>query len=173
MIDSFGGVRPFDPVPHSGGSGILREWVSALGLRHQGLILTAIRGCDDVPREDSSKWLTRFYRACVLRAHCGDPNQARSFMVWTDDPGVFWANASPFIRSHDHYPHHFLMHLLHAAEVVGYKMPRSLQQQWWQTFYVQLAGKFHLGAESEADLDRRLNADEQTFAKLQDVDLVP
>jgi hypothetical protein len=35
-------------------TGILQEWVARLGLRHQGVLVTAIRGCATMPKEDAS-----------------------------------------------------------------------------------------------------------------------
>lgn len=34
--------------------GVLRPWVRKLGLRHQGVIITALRGCDIANKEDFS-----------------------------------------------------------------------------------------------------------------------
>jgi hypothetical protein len=44
---------------------ILQDWVQSLGLRQQGVILTAIRGCDTAPKLDTAKALTRSLRECV------------------------------------------------------------------------------------------------------------
>ena len=146
---------------------IFQIWVQNLGLRHQGALLTAIRGCDVVERDDESKWLARFYRACILRPHCGDVRQAASFMLWPDDTVEVAKHMNAFIRSHDHYPHHYLMHLIHAAEIVGYKHPDRNIRDYWLSFYRHMCNKFHMNPESEGQLDERLNADEETFGKQQ------
>lgn len=128
--------------------------------------MSAVRGCDSVPREDMMKQVTRFYRACVLRSHCGDPRQASSFIVWYESADEFWGIAGPALKSIDHYPTHWLLHMLHAAEILGYKMP-GIQRYWWLDFYGRLVKKLHLNPESEAQLDARLDADEVTFKALQ------
>lgn len=88
-------------------------------------------------------------------------------MLITHDSSEFWKYAGEFLDSHDHYPHHFLMHFTHAAEILGYKMPYKPQREWWGGFYHKLVHKLHLNPETEAQLDARLNADEETFADQQ------
>ena len=59
---------------------ILQSWITDLGLRHQGVLLTAVRGCDTVPKEHVSKKLTRAYRGEILMPYCGDIRKSLSFM---------------------------------------------------------------------------------------------
>ena len=129
--------------------------------------MAAVRGCDNVPREDSTKWIMRYYRACILKAHCGDARKASSFMVWPTFGTEFEMRTKEMFSSIDHYPVHFLMHLMLAAEIVGYKCPDSIIRDQWSWFYLQLVHKLHLRTESESMLDLRLNADEQTFREQQ------
>lgn len=147
-------------------SSIIQDWAADLGLRHQGVLVAAIRGCDSAPREDASKWLVRFYRGCLLRAHCGDVKKARSFMIWTEDEGEFWGHVGEFFKSIDHYPQHWLFHFMQAAHIMGRKMPGD-QGDWWLAFYHRFVCKLHLNPESEEQMDRRLGADEKTFAAAQ------
>lgn len=144
------------------GNGIVQAWVCALGLRHQGVLVSAIRGCDNVPREDASKHISRFYRACILKAHCGDASKAGSFMKWIDDREDFEHLCADFFRSIDHYPNHFILHLAHAAEICGYYMPGE-QSAWWMEFYIRIVRKFHMMPETKQELDWRLNLDETSF----------
>lgn len=143
---------------------ILQDWVATLGLRHQGVLLTAVRGCDTVPREDPSKALTRAYRGTILNAHCGDAAKAQTFIeaVGSDD---LRRRMNAVIRDHDALPHHYIMHLVHAAEIVGYKHPDPDVRRDWLAFYAGMVGKFHMAVEAEAELDARLDADEDTFGR--------
>jgi hypothetical protein len=105
---------------------IQQEWTTCLGLRHQGVLMAAVRGCDTAGKNDATKTLTRFYRAAVLNAHCGDPTKAQSFIeVPPDDPGnkSFHAAVKGFFAEMDALPNHYVMHFLHAAEIVGYYHP--------------------------------------------------
>lgn len=142
---------------------VLQSWVEQLGLRHQGLILTAIRGCDTAPKEDASKALTRCYRAATLNAFVGDPAKARTFIEAVDVEELA-ARMDAFRRNLDHYPHHYVMHLIHAAEVVGYKHPEPLLAAIWCGFYIALCQGLHVQPESEVDMDARLTAAEDDFA---------
>jgi hypothetical protein len=147
---------------------IIQDWVCDLELRHQGTLMTAVRGCDTVERDEPVKWLARFYRACVLNAHVGDVRKAKTFVVWTDNADDFWVYAGAVVRSHDHLPHHYIMHLIHAAEILGYKYPVEPQRAWWQRFYERMCAKMHMAPETETHLDERLNADEKTFDQNQE-----
>lgn len=141
---------------------ILKEWVTGLGLRHQGVLLTAVRGCDTAPKNDPSKMLIRSLRAEILNAHCGDAAKARTFIESVSGDELM-RRFDAFRRSVDHYPHHYVMHVVHACEVIGYKAPPE-RAGYWRGFYVILCNGLHLTPETEAELDHRLNADEETFA---------
>lgn len=141
---------------------VLKDWVQNLGLRHQGTLLTAVRGCDTAPKDDPSKLLIRCLRAEILNAHCGDNMQARTFIEAVDMEEML-RRFNLFRKSHDHYPMHYFMHVLHAIEIIGYKAP-SNRAGVWKGFYVSLCNKLHLNVETERELDQRLNADEETFA---------
>lgn len=146
---------------------ILQDWVMELGLRHQGVLVSAIRGCDSVSKDDPSKWLIRYYRGCILNPHCGDLKKASSFMVAEDDFTIVGRKMRVVTSSHDHYPNHFLMHLLQAAEVLGYKHPDTFMRTCWHMFYSDMVKKFHLNMETEQQMDERLNASEEEFAAKQ------
>ncbi len=146
---------------------ILQEWACRLGLRHQGVLLTGIRGCDDAPKDDPSKAFVRCYRAVVLKAHCGDPAKARTFIEAVDAEEEARRFAS-FRRSCDHYPHHYVMHLTHCVEVVGYKHFAGGVRDRWQGYYRTLCRALHVNPETEAQLDERLDAPEDVFAARDD-----
>lgn len=153
-------VAAIDTVENS----ILKVWVMRLGRRHQGVLLTAVRGCDTAPKDDTSKAFTRCYRGVVLNAHCGDAAKAQSFMESisaADEAERF----NKFRRNLDHYPHHFVMHFIHAIEIVGYKHPDLETRDRWHSYYLRLCNGLHVRTETEGQLDVRLNADEDTFGK--------
>lgn len=146
---------------------IIQPWAANLGMRHQGVLVSAIRGCDSVGREDPSKYLVRVYRGVLLVPHCEDINKASSFMVPLN-PVEWEKSRMEFFRSIDHYPNHWLLHFMHACEIVGYKHPDFyLTGHHFVYLYAKLVKKFHLHPESESELDARLSADETTFASAQ------
>lgn len=153
-------LTPFEPKQGS----IIQDWAAKLGLRHQGVLVSAIRGCDSVPREDASKYLVRVYRGILLRAHCGDVKKAKSFMV-PFDPEQWDHSEADFLRSIDHYPNHWLLHFVHACQIVGAKHPEHEIRMHFFHLYEKVVRKFHMSPESAQTLDDRLNADEENFAK--------
>ncbi len=146
---------------------ILQDWVMELGLRHQGVLLSAVRGCDTAPKDDSSKAMARLFRGEILNPHCGDVSKAASFMMTTDLHSFTHGYSKSFISSFDHYPLHYVMHFIHAAEIIGYHHPVSLVKEAWINFYNKMCNKLHMNPETKEQLDNRLNADEDSFAKNQ------
>lgn len=150
---------------------ILKDWVMELGLRHQGVLVAAVRGCDTAPRHDTSKLLSRCLRAEILNAHVGDETKAKTFIERVSD-GELAQRMKAVLDNHDQYPHHFIMHFVHAAEILGYKLPKtSVTKVLWLGFYSKACRKLHMNPESEFQLDARLNADEDSFHAAQDATL--
>lgn len=106
---------------------VLQEWVAGLGLRHQGVLMSCIRGCDNVPKEDATKLLARCLRAVVLRSFDEKPT---SFIehVGFDELRL---RMVAVLKNHDHYPVHYLLHLMHGAEIIGCQ-PRSADCRYAQ-----------------------------------------
>lgn len=178
---------------------VLKDWVMRLGLRHQGVLLTSVRGCDTAPKEDASKALARCFRAEILNAHCGDNKKSRSFIEYVDTEEL-GRRMEAFRKNCDHYPHHWVMHFFHAVQILAYKMPddaaivlpelprrrsdlsssemvvprwnesKNTINRWeyWLSLYNAMCRSLHVQPETEADMDIRLGADEETFAKAQE-----
>ncbi len=64
-----------------------------------------------------------------------------------------------FERSHDQYSHHFMMHLIHSAQVLGYKHPDEEVRRVWTDFYNRMCNRFHMLPEPESIMDHRLTED--------------
>ncbi len=154
--------RPTCPPDHHG---ILREWVEALPERMQGTLLTVIRGCDTVERNELSKRITRIIRGLLLYTRDPNPSSFIMFVDWRLPSAICQCIelVQDLTANHDHLPHHYLMHLVHACEIIGYKHPDPVVKPVFLNFYAALCGKFHMNEESEEQLDRRLCADEETF----------
>ena len=146
-------------------SGILQEWVAKLGLRHQGVLVSIIRGCDTLPKYHPLKTLTRIIRGHLLNTHCSDPSQAKSYIkvCCVDELKTVMGQAAK--HGFDELPHHFVMHLIHACSIIGFKHPDVPVGLAYEDFYHTCCRKLHVNPETEGQLDRRLNADEETFAK--------
>lgn len=68
--------------------------------------------------------------------------------------------ADEYLCCVDEVPHHFHLHLMHAAEILGYKHPETWIRAWWCRFYIQLVYDAHMHPESADEMDRRLGDNE-------------
>lgn len=146
------------------GQSVLQDWVQNIGLRHQGVLVSAIRGCDNEPRNSCTKMLIRCYRETILVCHCGDSAKAATFIEKVNAEEL-QRRMDEVRRNLDHLPHHFVMHLIHAAQIVGYKHPDMAVALIWRQYYHRLVRCLHLRPETEDELDARLGADEDAFAR--------
>lgn len=141
---------------------VLQSWVLSLTLMQQSVLITAVRGPDTLSKYHISKSLLRWYRRCLLvsafdRCVLLDPHDPRggSFLGPIEASNLDEV-ASRYLRSVDEIPLHFHLHLVHAAEILGYKHPDPGIREWWHTFYCAAVRDMHLHPESEQQLDRRL-----------------
>ena len=146
---------------------VFQDWVMTLGLRLQGVLVSAIRGCDTVQRHDHSKVLARIYRSEILRSHAGDAKKSKSFILAATVPETV-DYMQKFLNDCDHLPAHYVMHLLHASEILGYFLPDHERRDMWNSFYLVACRKYHLRPEPAAELIDRLEKDEDEFHKNQD-----
>jgi len=148
---------------------VTQEWTHSLSMMQQTVLLTAIRGPDGLPKYGSVKMLLRWYRRCVLLSAMdgkvlSDPydNNGGSFTgpslglaieAWEVGMNT---HVDAYLRELDAIPHHFQMHFMHAAEILGYKHPDGRVRAWWHGVYWLLVNDMHLHAETETELDGRL-----------------
>jgi hypothetical protein len=164
-------------VPQKGGlcmnRTVLQDWVQDISFMQQTVLLTAIRGPDGLPKYHGVKFLLRWYRRCVLISAFdksvlttpGNPSGGSftgpSYTMKDGDDPMAWEGpmddvVTDYLKSLDAVPHHFQMHLMHAAEIVGYKHPDPKIAAWWKATYERLVHDMHLWPETEAQLDSRL-----------------
>lgn len=157
-----------------------QDWVHALSIMQQSVLLAAIRGPDGIPKYHTCKYLLRWYRRCVLlSALDGKVLETPYAFGGGSFTGPSYAPTSlhhdwrtsmdkvvdQYLQSLDMLPHHYQMHFLHAAEIVGYKHPDFVVRAWWYSLYLRLVQDLHLSPETEAELDFRLADNrEQWFA---------
>jgi hypothetical protein len=135
---------------------IMREWTEALTIRQQAVLIAAVRGCDGAPKDDPSKsvlWALRW--EVLYPSEAGvDPHKTRSFMGYTR---TLSEDVRRFLASLDQYPFHFVMHVMHAAEIIGYKHPELEKRLGWKLIYEQIVcDNLHCRPETEDMLDERL-----------------
>ena len=158
---------------------ILHDWLGKLPFQQQALLMTAMRGPDGCPKNNSAKDIVRFLRGVCLKPAAemnitkNDPNDFMWFAYemqvndfFNEDKevnkflppvNVFYNSMAMFWDDHDAYPHHFIMHLLHSAEVVAYEHPSREMREYWQMFYLKGCEAFHMNAERSEQMNQGLN----------------
>lgn len=134
----------------------LHDWVHSLTFQQQALLMTGMRGPDGCNKHNSAKIMIRFLRGAICKPAGNWDGQNNNDFMW-GDYGAFDACMKGFFDDPDSYPHHFIMHLVHCAEVIGYKHPDEEIGGYWNMFYQTACRSFHMWAESEDEMDDRLN----------------
>lgn len=140
---------------------VLQDWVTKLQLREQGTLLTAVRGCDDEPKqwiktgfaESPGRRLTAFIRFCFMNP--ADPREV-------DIPGAFFQSQppDPFRPSEfGHLPQHWYAHAMHALEIIGYRHPNEGLQIDARRLYLKMVENLHLNPEKLHQMEQRLGND--------------
>ena len=130
---------------------VVDEWIEVCTLKQQTVLLSALRGCDGKSKEDYSKPFTRKLRSVILKNAGGKQVKGKFMADFVGDEELI-----NFISNLDHYPMHWLMHFLHAVEIIGYKHPVSSIRKFWFNLYYEIVNALHLSIESEEALDMRL-----------------
>lgn len=134
----------------------LHDWVHALTFQMQALLMTGMRGPDGASKYNPAKAIVRYLRGAVCKpAGNWDGLNDNDFM-WGDYL-LFKTHAREFFSDPDGYPHHFIMHLIHCAEVIGYKHPDGAVAVFWKDFYLRACKAFHMAHETVEEMDARLN----------------
>lgn len=152
---------------------VTQAWVHALPFMQQTVLLTAVRGPDGIAKYHPSKFLLRWYRRCILLSALdgcvlktpfepgGGSFTGPSLSAATLRDRITWQSGmddrvSEYLQSVDGLPHHYQMHFMHAAEIVGYKHPDHDICDWWHKTYKRLVRDMHLWPEDKVELDARL-----------------
>ena len=166
---------------------VTQPWTNALTMMQQTVLLTAVRGPDGLPKYGPAKYLLRWFRRCILLSAMDgrvltDPyddnggsftGPSLDFVAPALRPQFPWEAGmdrivGEYLRELDAIPHHFQLHFLHAAEIVGYKHPDHRIRAWWRSAYERLVHDMHLWPETEEQLDRRLGDDRAQWLERND-----
>src|SRR3954464_4489895 len=125
----------------------------------QSVLLTAVRGPDGIRKKHPVKVLCRWLRRSFLisafeRTYLWDPYApgGGSFTgpCRTEEVADLEHALELYLESVDEIPHHFQLHLMHAAEILGYKHVHRATRDWWSRFYLKIVQDAHLIPETEA-----------------------
>lgn len=148
---------------------VIPEWFGELTMQQQSVVLLAARGPDGISKDHPVKDVQRAYRGTVfLAAYYGRPlaygEKADGFMSmdWFGSDLAWPVTVARFLASLDTLPHHYIMHLLYGAEILGYKHPDLRYRRRWLGLYVDTVTEIHLKPESEEEMDTRLGDWRQT-----------
>ncbi len=157
---------------------VLQDWVHGLTFMQQSVLIAAVRGPDGIRKDHPVKVLCRWLRrSFLISAFEGrailDPYApgGGSFTGPCRTEGVLGIDDALdlYLRSVDELPHHFQLHLMHAAEILGYKHPEPGVRRWWAATYLRIVSDAHLFPESEERMDRRLGDDEAGWRAREEV----
>ena len=152
------------------GRSVCQDWVLGLSFMQQSVLMSGVRGPDTVRKDHAAKVLMRWYRRCVL--YSAFESQALEAPFAFLDPGSPGGGSftgpiydiatlrDEYLRNVDEVPHHFHLHLVHGAEIIGYKHPDTAIRTWWYAFYADCVRDMHLRIESEPEMDARLGDNE-------------
>lgn len=135
---------------------VLQEWMNDLSWKMQTVIITGIRGCDGLSKKDVSKHISRAIRQVSLR----NADATTTYMNHPLDEAV--ASAKLMCDDLDKYPVHFVLHLAHACEIIGYKHPLTDTREKFIGIYRLIVWNMHLQPETELMLDHRLSDRKET-----------
>lgn len=138
-------------------------WMFRLPIQQQSVMLLAARGPDGVAKHHPCKAITRSYRGTVLLgAYYGrhltfeDPGDTFMTLLILAD-GDAWNKAQLEYFAHvDSLPHHYHLHLLHGAQILGYKHPDPRMRARWIDFYLRGCDNAHMNPETIEQMDARL-----------------
>lgn len=135
---------------------VLQDWVMELPLRFQGSLNVATRGCDLTPKqplESHERELVEWIRYCVMNP--ADPREIDA------EPGAFFQSTAPKFKWSEfgHYPLHWVAHVAHALEVIGYCHPDSRIAGTAGAMYRAFAHSMHMLPETAPQQWERLTED--------------
>lgn len=140
-------------------SSVLQDWVMKLPLREQGTLLTCVRGCDLTPKYPLFSNARRI--VSTLRWSFLNPADPREVDY---EPGSFFsAQLIPIeeLRPSEfgHLPQHWCSHIMHSAEVLGYRHPDPEIAQYWKSVYYKFCRSHHVTPETKEVMSARLAED--------------
>lgn len=124
----------------------MQKWVQKLTWKEQSSILTAIRGSDALYNENVRS-LVRWLRRVTLK----DADVNGNFVHFGKLP-----TEKDLKPSLEYMTVHFVSHLMHALEIIGYKSKSDANAQIAFEFYLQICKVLHCNPETLDEMNVRL-----------------
>lgn len=145
------------------GKSVVRPWLAqCCSFKEQAVLLSALRGCDGIEKEDVSKKFTRKLRSVLFYPAMINvmDSDVDKYMKTTINENDF----QQLVKGLDHYPMHWVMHFAHAAQIIGYRHPDGSIRNFWLMVYCGIVRDgLHLNTESVEQLDARLGDQEEWY----------
>jgi hypothetical protein len=176
----------FGPVQH--------PWVLDIPMMQQSVLFAAVRAPDGLRKDHPVKVLLRWYRRCILlsafdKRVLRNPfidgggsftgpflaGHARAIFGLNENldgwPINYWFDKmrEHYLRHVDELPHHFQLHFMHAAQIVGVHHPDEETRAWWRTFYLMIVNDAHLQPESDEAMNLRLSDNDAEWRAREEV----
>lgn len=165
---------------------VQQEWVLNIPLMQQSVLFAAIRAPDGLRKDHPVKVLMRWYRRCIMlsafdKRALTDPfekgggsftgqfephhaidviGRKPTLTEWAnlhERQMVFDATRKVYLRHVDEMPHHFQLHFMHAAQIVGQHHDDPDIRRWWWDFYLMIVNDAHLHPELPEEMNLRLS----------------
>jgi len=95
---------------------------------------------------------------------------ARFSLFWNEQPwNVFNLMRKEYLRYVDELPHHFQLHFMHAAQIVGVHHGSIDIRKWWKDFYLMIVNDARLQPESDHDMNMRLSDNSDAWRAREEV----
>jgi len=169
-----------------------QEWVLRIPIMQQSVLFAAVRAPDGIRKNHPVKVLLRWYRRCILlsafdQRALTDPFEdgggsftgpferhhatasdlcVGGLSAWEfERPYVFNEMRGVYLQHVDELPHHFQLHFMHAAQIVGVHHSDPEIAGWWREFYLMIVNDAHLHPETDDEMNARLSDDRDEWKR--------
>lgn len=167
---------------------VLQDWVVELSFMQQSVLMASVRGPDGINKNHISKLLIRWMRRSFLISAfdnkaldnpyfpgggsftgpslpepIGEPEEESMWEIGMDKL------VTDYLKTVDELPHHFQLHFMHAAEILGYKHSNERIRVWWHNTYLRLVNDLHLMPETDERMNWRLGDKESSWRAAEEI----
>ncbi len=134
---------------------VLQPWVEKLSWKTQSALMTAVRGSDTNYNEET-RLLCRFFRRCILK----DADIDGTFIKHGE---MFNPNTVNIKKLFEYLPVHFVGHLMHGLQIIGYLCPYEDRRRFAYRMYYMYCQVMHCEVEKKVAMEFRLIDNREFF----------
>lgn len=156
---------------------VLQPWVQDLSFMKQSVLIAGVRGPDGIQKDHVAKVMLRWFRRCIMysafdgRIYDNPYSKGGGSFMGPVPEGKYIGKqvVDEYLRCVDELPHHFQLHFMHGAEILGYDHPNEDIRRWWHDVYCRIVRDAHLGIETKEQMDYRLGDNEKQWRENEEV----